>query len=64
MIKNAAKAEGYLKGKAWTRENVEKAMEMMEDDFTPISDARSGEKARMIMAKNLLMKFWTENQTQ
>jgi xanthine dehydrogenase small subunit len=63
MTKNAAKAEEYLKGKAWTRENVEKAMEIIEDDFTPISDARSGKKARMIMAKNLLMKFWTENQT-
>lgn len=63
MTKNAAKAEGYLKGKIWNRENVEKAMEMIEADFTPISDARSGEKARMIMAKNLLMKFWTENQT-
>ena len=63
MTKNAANAEDFLIGKEWTRENVEKAMEIMEGDFTPISDARSGDKARMIMAKNLLMKFWTENQT-
>jgi len=61
MVKRATITEEFLKGKLWTRENVEYAMGILESDYTPISDARSGAKARMIMAKNLLLKFWTEN---
>jgi xanthine dehydrogenase small subunit len=61
MIKRALKTEAYLRGKPWTRKVVEQAMALIETDFSPISDARSGARARMIMAKNLLLKFWTEN---
>ncbi|HIA36704.1 MAG TPA: xanthine dehydrogenase small subunit [Flavobacteriales bacterium] len=61
MPKRARKTEAFLKGKPWNREVIEQAMGVMESDFVPISDARSGAAARMIMAKNLLLKFWTEN---
>lgn len=60
MTKRARKTESFLIGNKWNRENVDKAQEMLQEDFNPISDARSGAKARMIMAKNLLMKFWNE----
>jgi xanthine dehydrogenase small subunit len=60
MTKHARKAEEFLKGKAWTRENVEAAMDHVEAEFTPISDARSGKEGRRIMARNLLLKFWAD----
>ncbi|MBN4066033.1 xanthine dehydrogenase small subunit [Candidatus Amoebophilus asiaticus] len=60
MIISAKKTEEFLKGKTWERSIVEKAMKFIDDEFTPISDARSGAEARKIMARNLLLKFWTE----
>ncbi|HKC67060.1 MAG TPA: hypothetical protein VKG26_02440 [Bacteroidia bacterium] len=33
---------------------------MVAEDFTPISDARSGAEFRSVAAKNLLLKFWNE----
>ena len=56
----AASTEAYLQGKPWTRENVEAAMDHIDTDFTPISDARSGAAGRRVMARNLLLKFWAD----
>ncbi len=58
--KRAVKTEAELVGKEWSRATVEAAMRFVGEDYQPISDARSGEKARNIMAANLLLKFWTE----
>lgn len=63
MTKRAQKAESFLLGKAWSRENVEAAMDLVEAEFTPISDARSGKEGRRIMARNLLLKFWADTST-
>ncbi len=60
VTKRAAKAEQMLTGKLWDRANVEIAMVLISEDFTPISDARSSAEFRTIAAKNLLMKFWSE----
>ena len=60
MTKNAAKAESFLRNGSWTRETVETAMDLVESEFTPISDARSGKEGRRLMARNLLLKFWAE----
>jgi xanthine dehydrogenase small subunit len=60
VTKRAVKAEAFLMGNAWTRENVEQAMELIVGDFTPITDARSGAEFRSVAAKNLLLKFWNE----
>ena len=62
--KRATEAEVFLMGNEWTRENIERAMPMIEKAFTPISDARSGAEFRSIAAKNLLMKFWNETSNQ
>ena len=56
----SSQAEAFLKGKEWNRENVEKAMTLVDQDFTPISDARSSAEGRKIMARNLLLKFFSE----
>ncbi|MFH1321248.1 MAG: xanthine dehydrogenase small subunit [Bacteroidota bacterium] len=60
MTKRAEKAEEFLKGKQWNRATVEQAMCLIDDEFTPISDARSSAKGRKVMARNLLLKFWSE----
>ena len=57
--RRAFETEKFLSGKALTRENIEKAMKVMDSDFTPITDARAGAEYRTIVAKNLLLKFLT-----
>jgi xanthine dehydrogenase small subunit len=56
----AIKAEGFLKNKIWTMDNIQKAMEIIEGEFTPLSDARSDATTRRIAASNLLLKFYNE----
>jgi len=41
-------------------ENMVQAQALIEEDFTPISDARSGAEYRRIAAKNLLLKMYYE----
>jgi xanthine dehydrogenase small subunit len=60
QTKRAAKAEAFLTANEWTRENVEQAMTLIAEEFTPISDARSGKEFRAAAAKNLLLKFWND----
>jgi xanthine dehydrogenase small subunit len=60
VTKRAAKAEQHLVGKKWDRIFIEQAMELIAEEFTPISDARSGAEFRTLASKNLLLKFWSE----
>ncbi|MHB8260712.1 MAG: xanthine dehydrogenase small subunit [Bacteroidia bacterium] len=60
VTKRANNAEAFLLGNEWTRNNVEQAMDLIDAEFKPISDARSGAEFRSIVAKNLLLKFWHE----
>ncbi|MCK4664133.1 MAG: xanthine dehydrogenase small subunit [Bacteroidales bacterium] len=60
VTKKAKKAEEYLLNKPWTRKEIEKTMILIDEDFTPISDARAGKEARRLMARNLLLKFWDD----
>jgi xanthine dehydrogenase small subunit len=60
VTKQAAKTEKYLQGKEWSQNIVTKAVEFLEKDFEPISDARASAEGRMIAAKNLLIKFWND----
>ena len=61
-VKRAISAENYLRGKSWERNTVEEAMELIDQDFTPISDVRGSAEFRRVAAKNLLLKFWHETQ--
>ncbi len=56
--KRAQATEDYLIGKSWTRDVVEKAMNLIQKDFTPISDVRGSAEYRRTVASNLLLKFW------
>ena len=60
--KRALKTEEFIKGKPWDRSTVEKAMDILDGEFNPISDARSGSVFRKIAARNLLLKFWSERE--
>ena len=60
MTKRAATAETFLTGKEWNRTTVEEAMLILEQEFTPLSDARAEKEFRTTAAKNLLLKFYTE----
>ena len=59
-IKRASAVEQFLIGKPWNRETIHQAMHLIEQDFSPISDARGSAEFRTIAAKNLLLKFWSE----
>ncbi len=61
ITKRAFAAERFLIGKKWTREAVERAMPLIDNDFTPIADARSSAEFRRVAARNLLLKFWWES---
>ncbi|MBN2894158.1 MAG: xanthine dehydrogenase small subunit [Bacteroidales bacterium] len=58
--KRASETENFLNGKEWTEQVVTEAMKIVEKEFTPLTDARSSKEARIIMAKNLLLKFYLE----
>lgn len=62
-VKRARTVEQFLIGKRWERETVEQAMQMMDTEFTPIADARSGAEFRRVAARNLLLKFWSETES-
>ena len=54
------KTEQFLIGKKWIRDIVEQAMEYIDQDFNPISDFRGSAEFRRVVARNLLMKFYSE----
>lgn len=58
--KRALNVEKFFVGKPWKREVVEEAMQLVDSEFSPISDARAGAEFRTIAARNLLLKFWSE----
>jgi xanthine dehydrogenase small subunit len=60
-VKRATHTEAFLQGRTWDRPTVEKAMQKVDTDFTPISDARGSATMRRIAARNLLLKFWAES---
>jgi len=62
--KCALTAEKFLKGKVWNKTNADKASDIVFNEFTPLSDARSGEEFRRLAARNLLLKFYEETASQ
>jgi xanthine dehydrogenase small subunit len=62
--RRAMKTEKFLKDKDWSQEIVNQASEILEKEFTPISDARASAEGRIIAAKNLLIKFWFDTKIE
>jgi len=63
QTKRATQTEEFLLGKVWTRQVVEEAMEVLANEFVPLSDARSIAEYRTLVARNLLLKFFSETST-
>lgn len=61
VTKRAKHVEDFLLGKEWTLETLESAKELISNDFTPISDARSSKEYRTVVAGNLLVKMMVES---
>ncbi|MEI6681367.1 MAG: xanthine dehydrogenase molybdopterin binding subunit [Bacteroidota bacterium] len=59
MPKRALHTEAFLAGREWNFQVVNQAMAILEDEFTPISDARAGATYRKIAGSRLLLKFFT-----
>lgn len=60
ITKRASETERFLIGKTWTKTVVEKTAAILFKEFVPLSDARSGEEFRRIIARNLLLKFYED----
>jgi xanthine dehydrogenase small subunit len=61
MTKRAVKAELFLTGKEWNQQNAEETAELIYNEFSPITDARSGAEFRRLAARNLFLKFRYEH---
>ncbi len=59
--KRAINAERMLLGKPWNEGNVRAAMNVLSEDFAPMSDMRASAEYRMQIAQNLLLRFWLES---
>ncbi|MGB0848510.1 MAG: xanthine dehydrogenase small subunit [Thiolinea sp.] len=60
--KRATQTENHLRGQTWNQTTVEQAMQVIDQDFTPLTDMRASSDYRMKVAKNLLLKFYLETE--
>jgi len=58
----ARAAEAALEGQPWTEASLVAAGAALTDDFAPISDWRASAEYRMLAARNLLRRFYLEQQ--
>ncbi|OFA06179.1 xanthine dehydrogenase small subunit [Duganella sp. HH101] len=58
--RRAPRAEAALNGLRWNEANLRVAMDMLAQDFAPLSDMRASSTYRMQTAQNLLRRFWFE----
>ena len=62
--KRASAAEAALVGQIWGRECFEAAARKLADDFAPLTDWRASSDYRMLVAQNLLRRFFLENDAE
>jgi xanthine dehydrogenase small subunit len=60
--KRAAGAEAALTGQDWTETTVHAAMAALEADFAPLSDMRASAGYRRTTARNMIWRYWLEDQ--
>jgi xanthine dehydrogenase small subunit len=58
----AIKTEAALAGNTWSSATIEHAMEVLREEFAPISDMRASSDYRRTVLGNLLQRFWLESQ--
>ncbi len=58
--KRATNCERALVGEVWSEAALAPALRALEQDYAPISDMRASGRYRMLVARNLLHKFYRE----
>jgi xanthine dehydrogenase small subunit len=58
--RRAPRAEASLIGLGWNEANLRVAMDLLQQDYAPLSDMRASNTYRMQTAQNLLRRFWLE----
>lgn len=62
--KRASECENALKGTEWSEDAVSSAAAALAKDYQPLTDMRASSDYRMLMAGNLLKKFYLETSGQ
>jgi xanthine dehydrogenase small subunit len=62
--RRAPRAEAALTGLRWSEANLRAAMDLLAQDFAPLSDMRASSSYRMQTAQNLLRRFWFETRAE
>jgi len=60
--KRALAVEADLLGQPWTRATIDAALPAFAEDFTPLSDMRASADYRLTTARNLLVRYFLEDQ--
>jgi len=60
--KRALAVEADLLGQPWTRATIDAALPAFAEDFTPLSDMRASADYRLTTARNLLIRYFLEDQ--
>ncbi|MGE0798984.1 MAG: xanthine dehydrogenase small subunit [Lautropia sp.] len=63
ICKRAAAAEAALLGQPWGPASLAAAKAALATDFKPLSDMRASDGHRLLVAGNLLERFWLETRT-
>jgi len=61
--KRASHCELALTGAPWTMATIEQARQALQQDFSPISDFRATQEYRMLVATNMLTRYFIEIET-
>ena len=60
--KRAKAVEASLTGQVWSEETLRLAVEQFSVDFAPIDDMRASAAYRLLIARNLLLRYFAESQ--
>ncbi|MEK1934008.1 MAG: xanthine dehydrogenase small subunit, partial [Pararhizobium sp.] len=60
--KRAENAEIALNGAEWNEATIDAAMDALGEDYTPLTDWRASADYRLLVARNLLRRFYLETQ--
>ena len=60
--KRAASVESALTGQPWSEASIDAAAQAFAQDFTPLDDMRASARYRLESARNLLRRYWFEDQ--
>lgn len=64
VVRRAAGAEAAVTDRPWNEAAVQAAMQVLDDDFRPITDLRASAAYRRSVARRLLQRFWLQTRPQ